>query len=310
MTRKTLFLLLTVFTLVGSLSCENPGQVFTKSNHNYSNNEGAVVKYTGFSRSFTDTVQQHETDPYTQLKAAHGLQVDWVADAEQQVIVLGAHDQAGEVRVEVEDSMLKIRPADPMFRAGEFVRNLKVEVHGPAPQLIVARKFATLTLQDTLYREALTARARQHARLTGAIDTRNLSAEANTHSRLTLKGTLSSARIEATEHSDIELRGFDGKGQLQLKAGTFSAVKLGGQAQRLKGELTDHSHLKGRSFQAENSTLNLTSFSSGYVGVKQNLWLDCQAHSELVVTGAPDVRKEQVSQFGRLQIKGKHFPNP
>lgn len=310
MIRKTLLFLLTAFTLFGSFGCKDVGQVFTKSNQNYRNDEGFVVKYQGFSRSFTDTVRQHQTAPYQQLKAAHGLQVDWVADAEHKVIVLGAHDQAGKIRTEVKDSTLTIRPADPMFKADKFVRNLKVEVHGPAPQLVAAHKSATVTIRDTMHREALTARAHQHARLTGAIATRNLKAQATDFSSLKLGGALSSAEVKAMKHSDIELRNLNGTGELQLQADDFSKVTLGGQAQRLRGTLTNHSNLKGRSFRAENSTLNLSSFSRGYVGVERNLWLDCQTHSELVVTGAPDVKKEQVSQFGRLQIKGKHFPNP
>ena len=109
MTRKILLILATLSTLLpGILSCEHLGRVITNAGHSYRNDQGLVVKYTGLSQNFNDTVRQRSIPPFQKLEAKHGLRVEWVAATEPQIVVLGGYDQAGKVQATVEDGVLTV----------------------------------------------------------------------------------------------------------------------------------------------------------------------------------------------------------
>lgn len=306
--KPTLWLLMPLLALFQQ--CDHLGRVLTRSGHSYHNDQGTVVKYTGLSQNFTDTMRTAAVSDFRHLKAEHGLRVEWSPAARPSIMVLGGHEARGAVEVKQQGDTLTIRPADSMFQGLHFVRNLKVRVFGPAPTSLSTRHFANLMLQDTLQNQALTVTSSAHSRIKGLIRVEKLTAAVSDRAHLALEGHFPETGVTVRHHSKVSLRQTALSGRLKLKADRHSQVELKGESHHLTATLQDHSKLKGRSFRTADSRLTIAKHSRAHLGVRDNLWLNCQSHSECIVEGAPEVRREQVSQFGRFQVKGKNFPNP
>lgn len=305
---------LTVFTCALLLplltGCDHLGRALLKSGHSYRNDNGIVVKYTGNSKDFTDTFRQQQLQPFEALAVKHGIKVEWVPSKNSKLLVLGGYDAKGQVVHKVEENQVMLRPSDQMMNSNAFIRNLKVQIHAPAPFNLNVDQFGMLQLSDTLRVKALSVKVDEHGFLEGSIETDSLDAVIRDHSELKLKGGLKSADLMVRKHSETSIGNFKGNGKIQLKASRHSDIGISGQASAIKASLENHSLLEATDLKSQKGRIALNKHSEGELGVERKLWADCQHHSNLSVQGTPTVVKRTISRHSRLRVdtSGASYP--